>query len=103
MKPKRKINLELLALVRTLPCVGCAKWPTDNEPTHPHHVTSRGAGGHDTPENLMPVCVLCHTLIHKVGYGRAIEEKPGIGQWLRLAGRFDVLDRVVRPKVSKLN
>lgn len=31
---------------------------------HAHHIRSRGAGGADTPENLVWVCAECHTRIH---------------------------------------
>lgn len=33
--------------------------------TEKHHIKSRGAGGDDVEENLIEVCRICHTKIHK--------------------------------------
>ena len=33
----------------------------------PHHIRTRGAGGDDSEENLVALCIVCHNLIHKSG------------------------------------
>lgn len=33
-------------------------------PVEPHHISSRGAGGHDSEKNLISVCRCCHSKIH---------------------------------------
>ena len=40
----------------------------------PHHIDSRGSGGSDVEENLIQLCMKCHTLAHN---GRLDKE------WLR--------------------
>jgi hypothetical protein len=47
-----------------------------------HHLRTRGAGGQDTPENLLALCVQHHRMIHNVGdiqlgrmVGGAIQQK----------------------------
>lgn len=32
--------------------------------TDMHHIKTRGAGGADTPDNLIELCRVCHTLAH---------------------------------------
>ena len=32
--------------------------------TNKHHITSKGASGGDTEENLIEVCRICHTKLH---------------------------------------
>jgi hypothetical protein len=39
----------------------------DQESQPPHHIKTRGAGGEDTPENLLALCVQHHRMIHNVG------------------------------------
>jgi hypothetical protein len=57
-------------------------------PVDPHHVKTRGAGGDDTRENLMPLCRWHHieagmlgvlTFIEKYGLGYCRER----GRWIR--------------------
>lgn len=62
--------------VRSSVCQGRAR--------HAHHVLPRGRGGPDTLENLISVCVPCHTFLHDnpvwsyergvlaAGYGRTV-------------------------------
>jgi len=88
---KRVENKELINFIKTLKCISCGGVGGDA-----HHVTTRGAGGGDTPRNLMPLCRTCHQLIHKVGFGKAIEKHHTIGEWLKRAGRHDVLERIKR-------
>ena len=41
----------------------------------PHHMKTRGAGGKDTPENLLALCILHDRMIHNCGdiqFGREV-------------------------------
>lgn len=104
MSPAKKVRIvdeELLAAVRRIPCLGCV----DEHPEKlqdireaiergehmqslPHHVKSRGAGGDDVPENLMPLCLKHHTEIHKVGEHTMSGRYPTIGHWLQIARKM---------------
>ena len=89
MKSKRIVDEELLSVVRGLPCIACRQTPV-----HAHHVTSRGAGGHDTAENLMPLCVQHHAEWHQGGPGKMVRTYPSVRYWLEAAERWDVLERI---------
>jgi hypothetical protein len=82
-------SVSLIELIRTLPCLACGITPCDA-----HHVKTRGAGGQDTADNLMPLCREHHTLLHTIGYGRMTKKFPVIRNWLELANREDVLSRM---------
>lgn len=90
-KRKRIVDKTLIEMVKGMPCVACGKKPVDA-----HHVTTRGAGGHDIPENLMPLCLVHHTAWHKEGIFRMLYKFPSITDWLVKMNRFDVLERVKR-------
>lgn len=90
-KKKRIEDLALISFVKTLRCVSCGRDGGDA-----HHMTTVKAGGDDVVDNLMPLCRGCHSMVHQVGYGRAIEQRPGIKMWLELADRQDILLRVAR-------
>lgn len=47
-----------------------------------HHVTTRGSGGLDEAYNLMPLCFIHHTEIHKVGLNKLILKFPQVRWWL---------------------
>lgn len=64
-KRKRKINEDVLQQVRDMRCLVCNTTPCD-----PCHIRSRGAGGDDDLNNLMPLCRACHRLQHAVGLVR---------------------------------
>jgi hypothetical protein len=54
-----------------------------NSHAHAHHLISRGQGGDDVLENLIPLCELCHTALHdsrlvRGDFGRVVT--PGIVQ-----------------------
>jgi hypothetical protein len=89
MKKKRIVDKALTDFIKTLPCMACGR--TSN--IHAHHVTTRGAGGHDTPENLSPLCATHHTEIHKIGVVKFFTKYPMFKTWLQKAERFDVLEK----------
>ena len=92
-KIKRLEDPELLALIRTLPCIAC-KPGSQVFNTEAHHVTTRGAGGHDVPENLIPLCSQHHHEWH-LNTGKMIRKYPSVEHWLLLADREDVLARLL--------
>jgi hypothetical protein len=46
-------------------CLNCGHQPADYNDLDPHHITTRGAGGEDTLENIAPLCHICHRNIHR--------------------------------------
>lgn len=59
-------------------CIICGKKST------PHHIRSRGAGGADSKENLMPLCVKHHFERHALGPRRFnTKYKLELKNWLR--------------------
>ncbi len=60
---RRKQNFNAQAeLCRTLPCCACGLDPWDEQPTHPHHWPTIGAGGKDS--DASPLCHACHSVFH---------------------------------------
>lgn len=47
------------------PCTSCGKRTYGGNCFH--HIKTRGSGGSDEKENLMPLCFSCHTEVHKIG------------------------------------
>lgn len=70
-KPRRIVDEGLLEEVRRLPCAVCGRGPVD-----PAHIKSRGAGGPDTLENLLPLCRSHHTQHHRIGWVRFCDINP---------------------------
>ena len=57
---KNQVNIKL---IRTLHCSVCSHPP----PSDCHHFKSKGAGGKDNLDNLMPLCRKCHNHFHQIG------------------------------------
>lgn len=91
-KSKRVVNPYLLQVVRELPCVACSPGRQVSE-TEPHHVTTRGAGGGDEVQNLMPLCREHHTEWH-LGFVKMVRKYPSVRYWLENAMREDILEKV---------
>lgn len=87
-KPDRIVDEDLLETIRTLPCMACGITPSDA-----HHVTTVGAGGGDTAENVMPLCRRHHAEWHQMGPGWMVETYAVVRHWIAFAGREDVLAR----------
>lgn len=90
-KKKRLKDRELLDRVKQETCVACDGFPTD-----PAHVTSRGAGGGDTQNNVMALCRLHHIEQGQTGWGAFMIEYPPVRSWLLLKNRGDVIERSKR-------
>ena len=62
-KPQRIVDKKLLKEMANVPCEVCgSRWAVVA-----HHVTTKGAGGHDLPENLISLCTTCHNKAHYGG------------------------------------
>ena len=65
-KPKRIVNKQAIENARKLNCEYCYKFGN----IEVHHITSRGAGGHDVSANLISLCRDCHSKAHTGQIGR---------------------------------
>ncbi len=63
LKQKRIVDDKLCASYRFMPCLVCR----DTFGIVGHHIKSKGSGGHDIDENLMPLCVAHHSEVHNIG------------------------------------
>jgi hypothetical protein len=63
------------------PCTACLK-VTENGNTF-HHVKTRGAGGSNHPENMMPLCQSHHALVHSsIGLQGFVNLHPRVHEWM---------------------
>lgn len=79
-KKKRIVNKKLCESYRGRPC-----WAGDNNcfgQTVGHHLVTKGAGGDDTQENLIPLCVYHHRQIHN-GVLDFLKQYPLIMEWVK--------------------
>lgn len=90
-KLKRIENHDLIRFVQTMPCIACGNIGGDA-----HHITSVGAGGGDTYDNLISLCRAHHQEFHKIGVGQMIINYPSVKTWLKSAKREDVLAKILR-------
>jgi 5-methylcytosine-specific restriction endonuclease McrA len=86
-KPQRTKNRELLDWIKEMRCVACGL----SGPSDPAHIRSRGAGGGDTFDNVIPLCRPCHSLQHNSGWAYFSERYPQIQFELLVRGRADLL------------
>lgn len=63
VKNNRLSSKAYLDFIRSKPCIGCGKGPTDA-----HHVKARGmGGGHENDFTAAPLCRECHNGYHRIG------------------------------------
>ena len=62
-KGRRVENKELCASYHNMPCVVCGS----RREIVGHHIKSKGSGGDDSKENLIPVCFIHHAEVHQLG------------------------------------
>jgi len=79
---KRIIDRKLLDSYQGIECLVCS-YKTS---TVAHHVKTKGAGGDDVEENLMPLCHIHHAEIHQLSLTRFTEKYPMVKTFLRLFG-----------------
>lgn len=90
-KPKRVRNKKLLESFRLLRCIVCAKLGCD-----PCHIKSRGAGGGDEVDNLMPLCREHHRMQHQKGIVTFVKSFPQVMRYLRAKGWVVEQDKLRR-------
>jgi hypothetical protein len=98
VKQKRVKNQKLLDFVKKQPCVACG-WNGDRfRPIDPHHITTKGAGGGDTENNVIPLCRVCHQYWGAPfkGIKWMIEKYPTVRDWLERHKRTDVIEKSQR-------
>ena len=59
----RRETFKRALLARDGRCLVCGSW-LDDSTINPHHVTTKGAGGSDQPENGISLCQACHVSVH---------------------------------------
>lgn len=90
-KPKRIVDESVLENARRQPCRCCNRKGVD-----PHHVTSVGAMGDDTYDNVIPLCREHHVMWHKEGLGAMYRKFQGVRDWLWIMQRHDVVEKLRR-------
>lgn len=90
-KTKRIENRKLLDKITEQPCCVCGAMP----PSDPHHLSTKGSGGDDTEDNLIPLCRMHHVMIHAEG-SKMLEKHPHVKELLIEMGRRDVIDKAGR-------
>lgn len=88
LKKKRIVNKKLIEQIKKMNCIACGSLP----PVDADHITTRGAGGDDTEDNLMPLCRKCHTLRHKLGIKTFANRFFSVKRFLILKKRFDIIN-----------
>lgn len=86
---KRIQNKELLKIYHEMQCVVCGTTPCD-----PDHIRTKGAGGHDHPQNLWALCRTHHQERHKIGIWTFVFTYPHIKDelyergWEKFGGKW---------------
>ncbi len=81
-KPRRIRDRKLLDHEKSKPCsVSECRKASD-----PDHIRSRGSGGHDTSDNILPLCRSHHTERGTVGWGVFLMKYPHVEEILEKKG-----------------
>lgn len=82
-KPVRKVDFKGIAGIKRMACIACGRIGVDAA-----HIKSRGAGGSDTPDNLIPLCRGHHIMQHRTGWLEFCETFPTVLQYLKQKGFY---------------
>ena len=85
-KPKRHVNKDLLAYIRSKPCDVCGKKPTKDYPNQACHIGTRGAFHDDAEDNLYTGCLEHHQMQGKEGWVRMFEKFPKFKELIESKG-----------------
>lgn len=80
-KPKRIEDKELVRSYHTKRCVICRKYAPD-----PAHIKTRGSGGDDVPENILPLCRNHHSEQGQKGFKYMVTKYPLLVKQLAARG-----------------
>lgn len=73
-------------------CLVCFKSPCD-----PCHIKTRGSGGHDKPDNIIPLCRKHHTEQGQIGWKKFCDRNPIVKIQLASLGWYlDNRGRIVK-------
>lgn len=78
VKNSRIVDKKLCESYRGKPCIVCGKSAVG------HHIRTKGSGGHDVKENLMPLCALHHKAVHDLGLTTFSRKFPNVSAWLEI-------------------
>lgn len=92
-KKTRVHEREAIRDVKKDKCLVCKQTPVD-----PDHITTRGAGGDNSPSNLWPLCRRHHAERHQIGICTFIERYESAYEWLIFNCRIDVVEKCERKK-----
>jgi hypothetical protein len=67
---KQRQEFKDMLLKRDGRCLVCSAY-LDELTINPHHLTTKGAGGDDQPENGISLCQACHVAVHNGQYSPA--------------------------------
>lgn len=89
---KRTKEPEFFAEIRDHGCCvnGC------NQRAQVAHIKSRGAGGSNDPDNVVPLCWLHHTEQHTLGWPRFRKRYPEVKSWKQLTDEALPMMRICR-------
>ena len=96
-KNKRIVDRGLLDYVKTLPCCICG----ERKNIDPSHLTSRGAGGSDTFNNVIPLCRKHHMEMHRNGMFYMIDNYINFHVRLIDIERHDILSKYEYHQICK--
>ena len=77
---ERIIDKKLCESYQGRPCIICGRSGIG------HHVKSKGSGGHDLENNLMPLCQKHHVEIHAKGLQYFAMQYQAVKSWLEYYG-----------------
>lgn len=92
LKTKRVENRHLLDTYHKMRCIVCSRYGSD-----PAHIKSKGAGGDDTAENILPLCRIHHSEQHSKGHIHMIKKYYSYDLALRARG-WEVIQDKLRKK-----
>lgn len=87
-------NFELLSEIKSRSCAVCGKRPCD-----PCHIKSVGAGGCDTPENLIAMCRKHHTESHNKGWVKFVESHLALA-WHLEQKNWKIIEELGRKRLQ---
>lgn len=91
-KSKRLENRALLDTYHSKRCLACNRRDCD-----PAHIKTRGSGGDDVWDNVIPLCRIHHTEQGQIGWFDFVEKFPNVGLHLSALGwTFDERRRVIK-------
>jgi 5-methylcytosine-specific restriction endonuclease McrA len=87
-KKKRVKSERAIQAAKAGTCLICGTGPVQA-----HHVQTKGAGGDDSSDNLVALCVRHHNLFHAKGIGYMNKTFYTFREWIIKHGREDLLRR----------